>query len=151
MSTSKSWFLLTMRGLVLSYTSISLYGCQFGVPCNIALESPWVYIDPPTSNTGCTGTAVSDLLGADIYVKFICAHITYRPQKTIFESFDEAKLPWGVYFEEAPSNLLFKYTRRPESLEKFHPLFQFQEHARQGKQYHHLLWIWVWGFLTSKL
>ncbi|XP_024523628.1 non-specific phospholipase C1 [Selaginella moellendorffii] len=55
------------------------------------------------------------------------------PQKTIFESIDQDKLSFGIYYQNIPATLFYRNLRSPKYLGKFHNYGLFKTHAKQGK------------------
>ncbi|CAA6669673.1 unnamed protein product [Spirodela intermedia] len=53
------------------------------------------------------------------------------PQKTIFDSLDEAGLSFGIYFQYPPATLFYRST---QVLGEFHPFdLSFKKHCKEGK------------------
>ncbi|CAI9106419.1 OLC1v1005572C1 [Oldenlandia corymbosa var. corymbosa] len=56
------------------------------------------------------------------------------PQKTIFESLDDASLSFGIYYQYPPSTLFYRNLRKLEYLKNFHPFdLTFKRHCKEGK------------------
>ncbi|KZV21803.1 hypothetical protein F511_02961 [Dorcoceras hygrometricum] len=56
------------------------------------------------------------------------------PQKTIFESLDEAGYDFGIYYQYPPSTLFYRNLRKLKYVRKFHQFDRdFKEHCREGK------------------
>lgn len=56
------------------------------------------------------------------------------PQKTIFDSLDEANHSFGIYYQSAPSTLYYKNLRKLKHATKFHPFdLTFKNHCKNGK------------------
>ncbi|KAG9454460.1 hypothetical protein H6P81_007364 [Aristolochia fimbriata] len=56
------------------------------------------------------------------------------PQKTIFESLDEAGFSFGIYFQYPPATLLFRNLRKLKYIGKFHDFdLSFKRHCEEGK------------------
>lgn len=56
------------------------------------------------------------------------------PQKTIFDSIEEAGLSYGIYYQNIPATLFFKNLRRLKSVKNFHKFeLTFKRHAKEGK------------------
>ncbi|XP_021755142.1 non-specific phospholipase C4-like [Chenopodium quinoa] len=56
------------------------------------------------------------------------------PQKTIFESLDEAGLSFGIYFQYPPSTLFYRNLRRLKYVPHFHQFdLEFKKHCKEGK------------------
>ncbi|GAB4845758.1 Non-specific phospholipase C6 [Ancistrocladus abbreviatus] len=56
------------------------------------------------------------------------------PQKTIFDSIEENGVDFGIYFQTAPTTLLYRNLRKLKYIPKFHQYdLKFKEHARDGK------------------
>lgn len=56
------------------------------------------------------------------------------PQKTIFDSFHENGLDFGIYFQSIPSTLFFRNLRKLKYIFKFHQYdWKFKRDARNGK------------------
>ncbi|KAI3893420.1 hypothetical protein MKW92_045376 [Papaver armeniacum] len=55
------------------------------------------------------------------------------PQKTIFESLDEAGLSFGIYYQNPPATLFYRNLRKLKYLGKFHPFdLDFKKHCEKG-------------------
>ncbi|KAF5204898.1 Non-specific phospholipase c3, partial [Thalictrum thalictroides] len=56
------------------------------------------------------------------------------PQKTIFESLDEAGFSFGIYYQYPPSTLFYRNLRRLKYIGNFHQFdLNFERHCKQGK------------------
>ncbi|CAI9103350.1 OLC1v1001813C1 [Oldenlandia corymbosa var. corymbosa] len=56
------------------------------------------------------------------------------PQKTIFDSLDEAGLSFGIYYQDPPSTLFYRNLRKLKYLNNFHPFdLTFKRHCKEGK------------------
>ncbi|XP_010240877.1 PREDICTED: non-specific phospholipase C3-like [Nelumbo nucifera] len=56
------------------------------------------------------------------------------PQKTIFDSLDDAGLSFGIYYANLPSTLLYRSLRRLKYIKNFYPYdVEFKKHCEQGK------------------
>ncbi|KDP39583.1 hypothetical protein JCGZ_02603 [Jatropha curcas] len=56
------------------------------------------------------------------------------PQKTIFESMDEAGLSFGIYYQYPPSTLFYRNLRKLKYLKNFHQFdLHFKKHCEEGK------------------
>ncbi|CAN6461089.1 unnamed protein product [Victoria cruziana] len=56
------------------------------------------------------------------------------PQRTIFESLDEAGFDFGIYYQYPPSTLFYKNLRKLKYIPKFHEYdLTFKRHCREGK------------------
>ncbi|CAI9103349.1 OLC1v1001812C1 [Oldenlandia corymbosa var. corymbosa] len=56
------------------------------------------------------------------------------PQKTIFESLDDAGLNFGIYYQFPPSTLFYRNLRKLKYLKNFHPFdLTFKRHCKEGK------------------
>ncbi|WOL17962.1 hypothetical protein Cni_G26755 [Canna indica] len=55
------------------------------------------------------------------------------PQRTIFDSMDDAGLDFAIYFESAPATLFYQSLRKLKNTRKFHQFRTFMDHAREGK------------------
>ncbi|GMG98512.1 hypothetical protein Nepgr_000352 [Nepenthes gracilis] len=56
------------------------------------------------------------------------------PQKTIFESLDEAGYTFGIYYQYPPSTLFYRNLRKLKYLEHFHQFdLVFKHHCKKGK------------------
>ncbi|XAR63331.1 hypothetical protein NMG60_11023236 [Bertholletia excelsa] len=56
------------------------------------------------------------------------------PQKTIFESVEEAGLSFGIYYQYPPSTLFFRNLRKLKYVDNFHPFdLDFKRHCEEGK------------------
>ncbi|GAB2233923.1 hypothetical protein Droror1_Dr00003153 [Drosera rotundifolia] len=56
------------------------------------------------------------------------------PQKTIFESVDEAGYSFGIYWQSPPSTLFYRNLRKLKYLDKFHDFeLSFKRHCKEGK------------------
>ncbi|KAL5724862.1 phospholipase C [Ranunculus cassubicifolius] len=56
------------------------------------------------------------------------------PQKTIFESLDEADYSFGIYYQILPSTLFYRNLRRLKYFGNFHQFdLNFERHCRDGK------------------
>ncbi|KMS99828.1 hypothetical protein BVRB_1g016800 [Beta vulgaris subsp. vulgaris] len=56
------------------------------------------------------------------------------PQKTIFESLDEAGFSFGIYYQYPPSTLFYRNLRRLKYITKFHQFdLSFKKHCKEGK------------------
>lgn len=54
------------------------------------------------------------------------------PQRTLYDSFDEAGISWSHYFEEIADVLALDRMRTPENLQKLHWMGDFSKHVQQG-------------------
>lgn len=56
------------------------------------------------------------------------------PQKTIFESMDEAGFTFGIYYQYPPATLFYRNLRKLKYLKNFHQFdLHFKTHCREGK------------------
>ncbi|WCJ27714.1 non-specific phospholipase C3 [Euphorbia peplus] len=56
------------------------------------------------------------------------------PQKTIFESMDEAGFDFGIYFHQVPTTFFYKNLRKLKYISKFHQFdLEFKRHCKEGK------------------
>ncbi|KAJ4953972.1 hypothetical protein NE237_030804 [Protea cynaroides] len=56
------------------------------------------------------------------------------PQKTIFESLDEAGFSFGIYYQFPPSTLFFRNLRKLKYIGNFRPFdLEFKNHCKEGK------------------
>ena len=56
------------------------------------------------------------------------------PQRTIFENLDDARISWGIYYQNIPATLFQRNLRKLKYITKFHPYgTSFKNHAKQGK------------------
>lgn len=56
------------------------------------------------------------------------------PQKTIFESLDEAGFSFGIYYQYPPSTLFYRNLRRLKYVTHFHQFdLEFKKHCKEGK------------------
>lgn len=56
------------------------------------------------------------------------------PQKTIFDSLDDAGLSFGIYYQFPPATLLYRNLRQLKYLDNFHQYdLSFRRHCREGK------------------
>ncbi|KAI4353650.1 hypothetical protein L6164_002582 [Bauhinia variegata] len=56
------------------------------------------------------------------------------PQKTIFESLEENGCTFGIYYQLAPSTLLFRSLRKLKNIDNFHQYdLVFKKHCEEGK------------------
>ncbi|XP_010273149.1 PREDICTED: non-specific phospholipase C3-like [Nelumbo nucifera] len=56
------------------------------------------------------------------------------PQKTIFESLDEAGLSFGIYYASLPSTLFYRNLRKIKYMKNFHLYdLEFKRHCKEGK------------------
>ncbi|XP_052171472.1 non-specific phospholipase C4-like [Diospyros lotus] len=56
------------------------------------------------------------------------------PQKTIFESLDEAGYSFGIYYQYPPSTLFFRNLRKLKYVKHFHQFdLHFKNHCKEGK------------------
>ncbi|XP_059302329.1 non-specific phospholipase C4-like [Lycium ferocissimum] len=56
------------------------------------------------------------------------------PQKTIFDSMDEADYSFGVYYQDPPSILFYRNLRKLKYIKNFHPFdLSFKDHCKEGK------------------
>ncbi|KAK1286170.1 hypothetical protein QJS10_CPB20g01259 [Acorus calamus] len=56
------------------------------------------------------------------------------PQRTIFESLDEAGKSFGIYYQYPPATLFYRNLRKLKYLNKFHPFdLEFKRHCKEGK------------------
>lgn len=55
------------------------------------------------------------------------------PQKTIFQSLEEANYTWATYFNDLPSSLYFEFVRRGGRLSNFHTFPTFLKDVAEGK------------------
>ncbi|PKI57915.1 hypothetical protein CRG98_021703 [Punica granatum] len=56
------------------------------------------------------------------------------PQKTIFESLDEAGFSFGIYYQYPPATLFYRNLRKLKYLKNFHQYdIQFKNHCKEGK------------------
>ncbi|XP_058104064.1 non-specific phospholipase C3-like [Magnolia sinica] len=56
------------------------------------------------------------------------------PQKTIFESLDEAGLTFGIYYQYPPATLFYRNLRKLKYIGKFHDFdLHFKRHCEEGK------------------
>ncbi|KAJ6692198.1 NON-SPECIFIC PHOSPHOLIPASE C2 [Salix purpurea] len=56
------------------------------------------------------------------------------PQRTIFENLDDARISWGIYYQNIPATLFYRNLRKLKYITKFHPYgTSFKTHAKQGK------------------
>ncbi|GAB4824828.1 Non-specific phospholipase C4 [Ancistrocladus abbreviatus] len=56
------------------------------------------------------------------------------PQKTIFESLDEAGYTFGIYYQYPPSTLFYRNLRKLKYLKHFHDFeLDFKNHCKEGK------------------
>ncbi|XP_030471414.1 non-specific phospholipase C3-like [Syzygium oleosum] len=56
------------------------------------------------------------------------------PQKTIFESMDEAGFTFGIYYEYPPATLFYRNLRKLKYLKNFHQFdLHFKTHCKEGK------------------
>ncbi|KAJ8430444.1 hypothetical protein Cgig2_025871 [Carnegiea gigantea] len=56
------------------------------------------------------------------------------PQKTIFDSLDEAGLSFGIYYQFPPATLYYRNLRKLKYVTKFHPFgLEFKRHCKEGK------------------
>ncbi|KAJ8762701.1 hypothetical protein K2173_012193 [Erythroxylum novogranatense] len=56
------------------------------------------------------------------------------PQKTIFESIDEAGLSFGIYYQHPPSTLFYRNLRKLKYWKNFHQFdLVFKKHCKEGK------------------
>lgn len=56
------------------------------------------------------------------------------PQKTIFDSLNENKLDFGIYYQNIPTTLFYRNLRRLKYISKFHEFdFHFKRDAKNGK------------------
>ncbi|XP_068635042.1 non-specific phospholipase C4-like [Aristolochia californica] len=56
------------------------------------------------------------------------------PQKTIFESLDEAGFSFGIYFQYPPATLFYRNLRKLKYIGKFHDFdLSFKRHCEEGK------------------
>ncbi|KAJ4982107.1 hypothetical protein NE237_032944 [Protea cynaroides] len=55
------------------------------------------------------------------------------PQKTIFDSLDEAGFSFGIYYQYAPSTLFYRNLRKLKYIGKFHHFdLEFKNHCKKG-------------------
>ncbi|KAJ7294442.1 hypothetical protein O6H91_Y256900 [Diphasiastrum complanatum] len=74
-------------------------------------------------------SATSHGLTSNLYTELIAG----MPQKTIFESIDEAGLSFGIYYQTAPTTFFYKNLRQMKYSNKFHTYnSSFLIHTRQG-------------------
>ncbi|KAK9911530.1 hypothetical protein M0R45_035431 [Rubus argutus] len=56
------------------------------------------------------------------------------PQKTIFESMEEAGHSFGIYYQTPPATLLYRNLRKLKYIDKFHQFdLHFKKHCEEGK------------------
>ncbi|KAG0474835.1 hypothetical protein HPP92_014521 [Vanilla planifolia] len=56
------------------------------------------------------------------------------PQKTIFDSLDEAGLSFGIYYQYPPSTLFYRNLRQLKYFGRFHQFdLSFKQHCKEGK------------------
>ncbi|XP_009757037.1 non-specific phospholipase C4-like [Nicotiana tabacum] len=56
------------------------------------------------------------------------------PQKTIFDSMDEAGYSFGIYYQYPPSTLFYRNLRKLKYIKNFHPFdLSFKNHCKEGK------------------
>lgn len=56
------------------------------------------------------------------------------PQKTIFDSLDEADHSFGIYYQNPPATLFYRNLRKLKYLIHFHPFdLEFKRHCKEGK------------------
>ncbi|XP_044482225.1 non-specific phospholipase C2 [Mangifera indica] len=56
------------------------------------------------------------------------------PQRTIFQNLDDAKIDWGIYYQNIPATLFYRNLRKLKYIGKFHPYgSSFKKDAQQGK------------------
>ncbi|KAL5549644.1 hypothetical protein UlMin_004875 [Ulmus minor] len=56
------------------------------------------------------------------------------PQKTIFESLDEAGFSFGIYYQYPPATLFYRNLRKLKYIPKFHQFdLHFKKHCEEGK------------------
>ncbi|XP_028805293.1 non-specific phospholipase C2 [Neltuma alba] len=56
------------------------------------------------------------------------------PQRTIFDSLDDAGISFGIYYQNIPATLFYRSLRKLKHIVKFHPYdLSFKQHAREGK------------------
>ncbi|XP_065854369.1 non-specific phospholipase C3-like [Euphorbia lathyris] len=56
------------------------------------------------------------------------------PQKTIFESMDEAGFSFGIYFHQVPTTFFYSNLRKLKYISKFHQYdLEFKKHCEEGK------------------
>ncbi|KAJ4959026.1 hypothetical protein NE237_026137 [Protea cynaroides] len=56
------------------------------------------------------------------------------PQKTIFDSLDEAGFSFGIYYQYPPSTLFYRNLRKLKYISKFHQFdLEFKNHCKKGK------------------
>ncbi|XP_010273152.1 PREDICTED: non-specific phospholipase C4-like [Nelumbo nucifera] len=56
------------------------------------------------------------------------------PQKTIFESLDEAGFSFGIYYQYPPSTLFYRNLRKLKYIKNFHQFdMNFKSHCKEGK------------------
>lgn len=56
------------------------------------------------------------------------------PQKTIFESMDEAGYSFGIYYQYPPATLFYRNLRRLKYIKNFHQFdLEFKRHCKEGK------------------
>ncbi|KAF9675660.1 hypothetical protein SADUNF_Sadunf09G0055400 [Salix dunnii] len=56
------------------------------------------------------------------------------PQRTIFENLDDARISWGIYYQNIPATLFYRNLRKLKYITKFHHYgTSFKNHAKQGK------------------
>ncbi|EEF36317.1 hydrolase, acting on ester bonds, putative [Ricinus communis] len=56
------------------------------------------------------------------------------PQRTIFENLDDAKISWGIYFQNIPATLFYRNLRKLKYIGNFHSYdLTFKRHAKEGK------------------
>lgn len=56
------------------------------------------------------------------------------PQRTIFENLDDAKISWGIYYQNIPATLFYRNLRKLKYVTRFHPYgLSFKSDAKKGK------------------
>ncbi|PKU73098.1 phospholipase C [Dendrobium catenatum] len=56
------------------------------------------------------------------------------PQKTIFDSLDEAGFDFGIYYQYPPATLFYRSLRKLKYIDRFHPFdLSFKRHCKEGK------------------
>ncbi|PQP95683.1 hypothetical protein Pyn_25138 [Prunus yedoensis var. nudiflora] len=55
------------------------------------------------------------------------------PQRTIFESVDDAGISFGIYYQNIPATLFYRNLRKLKYISKFHMYDTFKSDAKQGK------------------
>lgn len=104
----------TLANLTLEYTLIDGYFSS--VP------------GPTMPNRAFAASATSDGMG----VNDVETIVRGMPQKTMFRQIEEMGLDYRVYFELAPTVLMFKDLRHKDARPRFHPLKKFYQDVEAG-------------------